>query len=146
VTSKAAIVVLGNFALLATLLLGHLTKTMFLGTLRDQEREVMFDKARYAVTETCLALTIFHEELTVKIFTLFTMLLFSKVINLCFVVSCVQHMHTAHPRRYQFSNTLSVNIVGGVSLAVRVPRGAHRAGRRHQHHAASKALWPHGEL
>ena len=39
----------------------------------------MYDRARYAITETCLALTIFHEELSVKVFALFTALLFSKV-------------------------------------------------------------------
>jgi E3 ubiquitin-protein ligase synoviolin len=41
----------------------------------------MYDRARYAVTETCLALTIFHEELSVKVFALFTALLFSKVFH-----------------------------------------------------------------
>lgn len=40
VTSKAAVVVLGNFAVMATLLFGQLTKAIFLGRLRDQEREV----------------------------------------------------------------------------------------------------------
>ena len=41
----------------------------------------MFDRARYAITETCLALTIFHEELTARVFALFTALLFSKVFH-----------------------------------------------------------------
>ena len=83
VTSKLSVMILGNFCLLLTLLLGQMTKAIFLGRLRDQEREVMFDRARYAITETCLALTIFHEELTIRVFTLFTALLFSKVRGRC---------------------------------------------------------------
>jgi len=94
VTSKFSVVILGNFALLCTLLIGQFTKAVFLGQLRDQEREIMFDRARYAITETCLALTIFHEELTVRVFTLFTALLFSKVFH--WLAECrVDHVQQA---------------------------------------------------
>jgi len=61
-----------------TLLAGRIMKSVFLGQLRGVEVELLYDNARYAVTETCLALTIFREELTVRVLTLFTALLFSK--------------------------------------------------------------------
>ena len=61
-----------------TLLMGRITKTIFFGQLRDVEVEILYDNARYAITETCLALTIFREELNSKILALFTALLFSK--------------------------------------------------------------------
>mmetsp|Transcript_75348 Transcript_75348/g.214284 ORF Transcript_75348/g.214284 Transcript_75348/m.214284 type:complete len:329 (-) Transcript_75348:68-1054(-) len=81
VTSKFSIVVLGNFALVLTLLLGRIVKYLFLGALRDVEVEILYDNARYAITETCLALTIFREELSIRVFALFTALLFSKVFH-----------------------------------------------------------------
>ena len=78
VTSKSCILVLGNMALVLTLLFGRICKGIFLGTLREQELDRLYDNSRYAVTETCLALTIFREELSVRLATLFTALLFLK--------------------------------------------------------------------
>jgi E3 ubiquitin-protein ligase synoviolin len=49
-----------------TLLTGRVVKTIFFGQLRDVEVEILYDNARYAITETCLALTIFREELTTR--------------------------------------------------------------------------------
>jgi E3 ubiquitin-protein ligase synoviolin len=63
------------------LLKSHLAYSIGFVLLVLQEREIMYDRARYAITETCLALTIFHEELSVKVFALFTALLFSKVFH-----------------------------------------------------------------
>lgn len=80
-TSKFSIVVLGNFALMLTVFVGRLAKSLFLGTLRAEEQELIYSNARFAITETCLALTIFHEELSMKVFALFTGLLFSKVFH-----------------------------------------------------------------
>lgn len=56
----------GLAGLMMTLLLGRITKAVFFGQLRDVEIEILYDNARYAVTETCLALTIFREELTTR--------------------------------------------------------------------------------
>jgi CRISPR/Cas system-associated endoribonuclease Cas2 len=53
-------------ALAATLLWGRVFKSVFLGPLRDVEVEILYDNARYAITETCLALTIFREELNTR--------------------------------------------------------------------------------
>lgn len=49
-----------------TLLLGRITKAVFFGQLRDVEVEILYENARYAITETCLALTIFREELNTR--------------------------------------------------------------------------------
>jgi hypothetical protein len=49
-----------RIGLVLTLLLGRITKTLFFGQLRDVEVELLYENARYAVTETCLALTIFR--------------------------------------------------------------------------------------
>ena len=78
VTSKTAIMVLGNMALALTLLAGRFLKALFLGTLREPELDALYDNARFAVTETCLALTIFREELSARMAVLFTALLFFK--------------------------------------------------------------------
>mmetsp|Transcript_7400 Transcript_7400/g.9388 ORF Transcript_7400/g.9388 Transcript_7400/m.9388 type:complete len:591 (-) Transcript_7400:185-1957(-) len=81
VTSKVSIALLGNQILVFTLLLGRLAKCIFLGSLREVEVELLYENARYAITETCLALTIFREELTTRVLALFTALLFAKVFH-----------------------------------------------------------------
>lgn len=81
VTSKVCAACLWNQALVLTLLIGRLAKTLFLGTLRDAEVELLYENARYAITETCLALTIFREELTSRVLALFTALLFAKTFH-----------------------------------------------------------------
>eukprot|EP00629_Pelagomonadales_sp_RCC1024_P001250 CAMPEP_0119265278 /NCGR_PEP_ID=MMETSP1329-20130426/4133_1 /TAXON_ID=114041 /ORGANISM="Genus nov. species nov., Strain RCC1024" /LENGTH=303 /DNA_ID=CAMNT_0007265095 /DNA_START=133 /DNA_END=1041 /DNA_ORIENTATION=+ len=81
VTSKVCIVCLGNQALVLTLLVGRSAKALFLGSLRELEVELLYENARYAVTETCLALTIFREELSTRVFALFSFLLFAKVFH-----------------------------------------------------------------
>ena len=89
--------VLGNMALVLTFLAGRITKSVFLGTLRDAEVEILLENARYAVTETCLALTIFREELNVRVAALFTALLFAKIFHwLC--ASTVEFVSILHLR------------------------------------------------
>ena len=70
VTSKMSIMVLGNMALMLTLVFGRVVKRVFLRSLREAELEIIWDHSRFAVTETALALTIFREELTAKVETL----------------------------------------------------------------------------
>lgn len=41
----------------------------------------MYEKARYAITETCLALTLFRGDLTAVTIALFTQLLFVKAFH-----------------------------------------------------------------
>ena len=81
VTSKASILVLSNLFLNVVILFGKLLKTIFLGTLRDREVEVLWENSRFAVTNTLLALTIFREELGIQEAVLFVMLIFSKIFH-----------------------------------------------------------------
>ncbi|KAG6954188.1 hypothetical protein JG688_00012481 [Phytophthora aleatoria] len=80
-TSKVSVLVLGNAGLVLTTLFGRLLKAFFLGTLRDAEVELLHENVRYAVTETCLALTIFREEISFHVMVLFTALVFLKIFH-----------------------------------------------------------------
>ncbi|ETN23460.1 hypothetical protein PPTG_00056 [Phytophthora nicotianae INRA-310] len=81
VTSKVSVLVLGNAGLVLTTLFGRLLKSFFLGTLRDAEVELLHENVRYAVTETCLALTIFRDEISFHVMVLFTALVFLKIFH-----------------------------------------------------------------
>ncbi|KAL7690640.1 putative Zinc finger, RING-type [Plasmopara halstedii] len=80
-TSKVSLLVLGNAGLVVTALLGWLFKIVFLGVLRDSEVELLHENVRYAVTETCLALTIFRDEISFYVMVLFTALVFLKIFH-----------------------------------------------------------------
>ena len=80
-SSKLSLLVLGNEALVLTLLFGQLCRRLFFGRLRDAELESLYDRAWYAITETCLAMTIFREEFNVRFVALFTALLFLKIFH-----------------------------------------------------------------
>ncbi|KAJ1454849.1 hypothetical protein M885DRAFT_587932 [Pelagophyceae sp. CCMP2097] len=94
VTSKLCVCCLGNQAIVLTLLFGRMAKAVFLGSLREAEVELLYENARYAITETCLALTIFREELTARVFALFSALLFAKVFH-WLANSRVEHVERA---------------------------------------------------
>ena len=80
-SSKISLLVLGNEALVITLLLGQICRRLFFGRLRDAELESLYDRAWYAITETCVAMTIFREEFNVRFVALFTALLFLKIFH-----------------------------------------------------------------
>lgn len=80
-SSKFAIMVIGNFVLCIMVLIGDILRRIFLGTLAEDEMQSIYDHARFALTETCLALTIFREELSVKVLALFTSLLLVKMFH-----------------------------------------------------------------
>ena len=93
-SSKLSVVVLGNLAFALTLCLGHLLKAIFLGRLREAEVERLYERAKDAIMETCLAMTIFREEFNVKFVVLFVSLLFVKIFHwLC--GDRVEHVETA---------------------------------------------------
>lgn len=81
VTSKISILILGNAGLVLTILFAKLVKSIFLGSLRDAEVEILHENVRYAITETCLALTIFRDEINFQVVVLFTSLIFLKVFH-----------------------------------------------------------------
>ncbi|KAH0949722.1 hypothetical protein HN011_001063 [Eciton burchellii] len=53
-------------------------RKIFFGTLRAAELEHLVEKVWYAVTETCLAFTVFRDDFSPKFIALFTLLLFLK--------------------------------------------------------------------
>ncbi|KAK7232188.1 E3 ubiquitin-protein ligase synoviolin [Aureococcus anophagefferens] len=52
VTSKVCVLCLGNQAIVFTLLVGRISKQLFLGSLREIEVELLYENSRYAITET----------------------------------------------------------------------------------------------
>ncbi|RNA27145.1 E3 ubiquitin- ligase synoviolin isoform X2 [Brachionus plicatilis] len=74
--SSMAIIYLQAFVL--TLLIGKLMNRIFFGELRAIELEHLFERSWYAITETCLAFTVFRDDFSPKFVTMFTLLLFLK--------------------------------------------------------------------
>jgi E3 ubiquitin-protein ligase synoviolin len=81
VTSKASFVVLGNMAVAILVNIAVAVKSIFLGMLREVEVEQLIERAKYTITETCLALTVFRNELSPPILGLFGVLLFLKAFH-----------------------------------------------------------------
>jgi len=70
--------VLTNVLILLSIVFGHALQLLFYGPLRAMEVEQIYEKAWYAVTETCLAMTIFRDEFDVRFIIMFGVLLFIK--------------------------------------------------------------------
>merc|ERR1719309_100988 len=58
--------------------MGKLMRKIFFGQLRAAEFEHLMERSWYAVTETCLAFTVFKDDFSPKFVALFTLLLFLK--------------------------------------------------------------------
>lgn len=80
-TAKHNVVILANFGLMLLVLFGKILQRIFLGELARDEVEETVNLAKYAVTETALALTVFREELYMDTLSLFAMLLFVKIFH-----------------------------------------------------------------
>ncbi|XP_023212733.1 E3 ubiquitin-protein ligase synoviolin-like, partial [Centruroides sculpturatus] len=65
-------------AFVLVLLMGKLMRKVFFGQLRAAEMEHLIERSWYAVTETCLAFTVFRDDFSPKFVALFTLLLFLK--------------------------------------------------------------------
>jgi len=65
-------------AFVMVILFGKLMRKIFFGSLRAAEFEHLLDRSWYAVTETCLAFTVFKDDFSPKFVALFTILLFLK--------------------------------------------------------------------
>ncbi|KAG8237877.1 hypothetical protein J437_LFUL017168 [Ladona fulva] len=65
-------------ALILVFILGKIMRKFFFGQLRAAEYEHLMERSWYAVTETCLAFTVFRDDFTPKFVALFTVLLFLK--------------------------------------------------------------------
>ena len=80
-TSKVSFVLMANMAFALALLIGKVCIKLFFGQLRDIEWELVLERCKYSVTETCLALTIFRSELYPSVFAYFLGLLFIKIFH-----------------------------------------------------------------
>ncbi|XP_067012476.1 E3 ubiquitin-protein ligase synoviolin B isoform X2 [Anabrus simplex] len=65
-------------AFILVILMGKLMRKVFFGQLRAAEFEHLMERSWYAVTETCLAFTVFRDDFSPKFVALFTLLLFLK--------------------------------------------------------------------
>lgn len=81
VSSKASYIVVGNLLLALSLFIARIFKSIFFGQLRDSEVELLIEKAKYVIPETCLALTIFRSELSPFVLALFGALIFIKLLH-----------------------------------------------------------------
>nr|SVE75670.1 EOG090X03TK [Daphnia hispanica] len=79
--SNPSMMVMYIQALVIVVLLGKLMKKIFFGQLRAAEVEHLIDRSWYAITETCLAFTVFREDFSTKFVALFTVLLFLKAFH-----------------------------------------------------------------
>ncbi|XP_071834296.1 E3 ubiquitin-protein ligase synoviolin A-like isoform X2 [Apostichopus japonicus] len=76
--SNPSMAVLYIQAFVFVILMGKLVKKVFFGQLRASEMEHLIERSWYAVTETCLAFTVFRDDFSPKFVAMFTLLLFLK--------------------------------------------------------------------
>ncbi|XP_059371484.1 E3 ubiquitin-protein ligase synoviolin-like [Carassius carassius] len=76
--SSPSMAVLYIQAFVLVFLLGKLMRKVFFGQLRAAEMEHLIERSWYAVTETCLAFTVFRDDFSPRFVALFTLLLFLK--------------------------------------------------------------------
>ncbi|KAI9295368.1 hypothetical protein K502DRAFT_337572 [Neoconidiobolus thromboides FSU 785] len=79
--SSPSLLILLNFGIFTTLMLGKLLQAIFFGPLRAIEVEHLYERSWFAVTETCLAMTIFRDEFDSQFVVLFISLLFVKIFH-----------------------------------------------------------------
>lgn len=76
--SSSSMFVIYFQAFVCVLLIGKLFRFIFFGELRATETENLIERAWHAISETCLAFTVFRDDLNPKFVALFTLLLFLK--------------------------------------------------------------------
>eukprot|EP00762_Andalucia_godoyi_P005264 ANDGO_06826.mRNA.1 ERAD-associated E3 ubiquitin-protein ligase HRD1 len=76
--SKTSLAVLGNAGLAILFSIGKLGSKVFFGALRTSEMETLSEQATVSSIQTLLALTMFHEDLSIQFSVLFAFLFFCK--------------------------------------------------------------------
>ncbi|XP_078393412.1 E3 ubiquitin-protein ligase synoviolin [Cetorhinus maximus] len=76
--SSPSMAVLYIQAFVLVFLVGKFMRKVFFGQLRAAEMEHLIERSWYAVTETCLAFTVFRDDFSPRFVALFTLLLFLK--------------------------------------------------------------------
>ncbi|KAL9559232.1 hypothetical protein MBANPS3_000499 [Mucor bainieri] len=108
--SSACMMILLNMGLIISVLFGKALQAIFFGRLRAIEVEHLYERSWYAVTETCLAMTIFREEFDLQFIVVFTTLLFLKIFHwLC--QDRVEFMEQSPANRVRF-HVRMVNLLG----------------------------------
>ncbi|KAI8903683.1 hypothetical protein DFJ77DRAFT_281081 [Powellomyces hirtus] len=79
--SSASLMVLLNMGLYLTVVLGKALQRLFFGQLRAMEVEHLYERSWFAVTETCLAMTIFRDQFDIRFIMLFAFLLLVKIFH-----------------------------------------------------------------
>lgn len=120
--SNACVMILTNFGFFLTLMFGKMIQRIFYGPLRPAEVEHLYEKAWYAITETCLAMTIFRDEFHSGYVMMFTILLFLK----CFHwlgSDRVDFMEQTPPDRpYLFHARLASSLISLLALDILLAR------------------------
>eukprot|EP00808_Paulinella_micropora_P014618 g58990.t1 len=80
-TNKVNVMILGNLCFFLLTVLYKLCRKLFLDQLAREEEEELILHAKWSMTETCLALTLFLNEFDVTVIVLFSGLLFSKIFH-----------------------------------------------------------------
>ncbi|KAF8471880.1 hypothetical protein BDZ91DRAFT_479751 [Kalaharituber pfeilii] len=118
--SNACLMILTNFSLLCSLIFAHILQRILYGPLRDLEVESLYEKAWYAVTETCLAMTIFRDEWNVGFVLCFAGLLFAK--GFCWLssgrVEMMEQTPPANPRLFHTRLIASLLLLISSDLAM----------------------------
>ncbi|KAF8428324.1 hypothetical protein EV426DRAFT_587355 [Tirmania nivea] len=118
--SNACLMILTNFSLLCSLILAHILQRILYGPLRDLEVESLYEKAWYAITETCLAMTIFRDEWNVGFVLCFAGLLFAK--GFCWLssgrVEMMEQTPPANPRLFHIRLVASLLLLIGSDIAM----------------------------
>lgn len=81
VSSKFSFVIACNLAIAIALVVARCVKTLYFGSLREAEVEILIERAKYAIVETALALTIFRSEITTITIALFGALIMFKLLH-----------------------------------------------------------------
>ncbi|KAJ3210510.1 hypothetical protein HDU67_005241 [Dinochytrium kinnereticum] len=79
--SSASLMVLLNMGLFLTIMFGRGMQRLFFGNLRALEVEHLYERSWFAVTETCLAMTIFRDEFDIRFIIFFAILLLVKIFH-----------------------------------------------------------------
>ncbi|KAI7871734.1 hypothetical protein BDF14DRAFT_1873318 [Spinellus fusiger] len=124
--SSSSIMILLNVGLLFSIFMGKTLQSIFFGQLRAIEVEHLYERSWYAITETCLAMTIFREEFNLQFVLVFTTLLFLKIFHwLCqdrieFMEQSPSHRVTFHVR---IVSLMSLLLLIDVALALHAING-----------------------
>ncbi|KAJ3244441.1 E3 ubiquitin-protein ligase hrd1 [Chytriomyces hyalinus] len=79
--SSTSLLVLLNFAVFGAIMVGRTMQRIFFGQLRAIEVEHLYERSWYAVTETCLAMTLFRDQFDAMYLVLFGFLLLVKIFH-----------------------------------------------------------------